>query len=230
ILENHMSVISNAAVFDLLEDEDFYMKCHQISVILKPVKELPNCLEAKTANLADIFIGHGLKRAVLDKIYETAALIWNDLHYSEELCTQLLVEMRIEDMAKIRSYYLSNSDKKLQLYDKNLNNEELYESINTSMVTYDLPVLETLDDNIDNGETNEKFLASGDAIFSSEPVTTNRARDEGNMNYDPIESVSLSYEFCTTIKLNAIYFTVSPIHCFTNSPIPIHHFTDSPSD
>ncbi|CAG8819432.1 11564_t:CDS:2, partial [Dentiscutata erythropus] len=31
---------------------------------------------------------------VLDKIYETAALIWNDLHYSEESCTQLLVEMQ----------------------------------------------------------------------------------------------------------------------------------------
>ena len=52
-----MSVISNTAVFDLLEDEDFYIKCRQVSVILKPVKELTNCLEAKTANLADVFIG-----------------------------------------------------------------------------------------------------------------------------------------------------------------------------
>ncbi|CAG8642914.1 20684_t:CDS:2 [Dentiscutata erythropus] len=93
ILENHMSVISNTAVFDLLEDEDFYIKCHQISVILKPVKELTNCLEAKTANLADVFI---------------------DLILTE-------------------------------------------------------------------------FLASGDTIFSSEPVTNNWARDVGNMSYDPIE-------------------------------------------
>ncbi|CAG8776682.1 8425_t:CDS:2, partial [Gigaspora rosea] len=177
----------------------------------------------------------GLKRTVLDKIYETAALIWNDLHYSEESCTQLLVEMRswkrkdapynlsynftcetpikwwLEDMAKIRSYYLSNSDKELQLYGKNLNNEELYESINTSMVTYDL--LETSDENTNNDETNNlddineseylegltlniadsvdltltEFLASGNAIFSSEPVITNRARNVGNMDYDPIE-------------------------------------------
>ena len=222
----------------------------------------------------------------MDNIYETAALIWNDLHYSEESCTQLLVEMRswkrkdkpyhlsynstretpikwwhsvyvdddqdqlqqlalrlfsivpsqavcernfsmlkwfygdkrtrlcisrVEDMAKIRSYYLSNSDKELQLYGKNLNNEELYESINTSMVTYDL--LEMSDENTDNGKTNNlddineseyfesltlniadlvdltltEFLASGDAVFSLEPVTTNRARDVGNMSYDPIE-------------------------------------------
>ncbi|CAG8678155.1 6641_t:CDS:2, partial [Gigaspora rosea] len=112
---------------------------------------------------------------------------------------------RVEDMAKIHSYYLSNSDKELQLYGKNLNNEELYESINTSIVTYDL--LKTLDDNTNNGKTNEseylenltlniansvdltltEFLASGDAIFFSEPVTTNRARDVGNMNYNPIE-------------------------------------------
>ncbi|CAG8854999.1 27417_t:CDS:2, partial [Gigaspora margarita] len=36
ILENHVSVISNAVVYDLLLDEDFYIKCRQISVVLKP--------------------------------------------------------------------------------------------------------------------------------------------------------------------------------------------------
>ncbi|KAF0501366.1 hypothetical protein F8M41_020047 [Gigaspora margarita] len=108
-------------------------------------------------------------------------------------------------MTKIRSYYLSNSDKELQFYGKNLNNGELSESINTLMVTYDL--LETLDDNTNNGKTNKseylkdltlniagsvdltltEFLVSGDAIFSLKPITTNRARDIGNMIYDPIE-------------------------------------------
>lgn len=44
-------------MFNLLQNEDFYIKCRQISVILKPVKELTNCLEARTANLADVFIG-----------------------------------------------------------------------------------------------------------------------------------------------------------------------------
>ncbi|CAG8781952.1 12937_t:CDS:2, partial [Cetraspora pellucida] len=228
----------------------------------------------------------GLKRTVLDKIYETAALIWNNLHYSEESCIQLLVEMRswkrkdepyhlsynsthetpikwwcsvyvdddqdqlqqlalhlfsivpsqavcernfsmlkwfygnkrtqlclsrVEDITKICSYYLLNSDKELQLYGKDLNNKELYESINTSMITYDL--LETSDENTNNGRTSDledingsedlenltlniadsvdlalpEFLASGDAVFSSEPVTTNRARNVGNMNYNPIE-------------------------------------------
>ncbi|CAG8839838.1 28561_t:CDS:1 [Gigaspora margarita] len=114
-------------------------------------------------------------------------------------------------MAKIRSYYLSNFNKELQLYGKDLNNEELYESINASMVTCDL--LETSDENTNSDRINNldymnenenlessvlniavsvnlvlpEFLASRDAIFSSEPVTTNRARDVGNMNYDPIE-------------------------------------------
>ncbi|CAG8686650.1 7355_t:CDS:1, partial [Cetraspora pellucida] len=32
-----------------------------------------------------------------------------------------------------------------------------------------------------------EFLVSGDAIFFSDSVTTNRARDVGNMNYNPIE-------------------------------------------
>ncbi|CAG8758899.1 21640_t:CDS:2 [Cetraspora pellucida] len=114
-------------------------------------------------------------------------------------------------MAKIRSYYLSNSDKELQLYGKDLNYKELYESINTSIVTYDL--LETSDENTNNGVTNNldntneskdlerltlniadsvdlvllEFLVSGDAIFFSDSVTTNWARDVGNINYNPIE-------------------------------------------
>lgn len=220
----------------------------------------------------------------MDKIYETGALIWNDLRYSKESCEQLLTEMRswkrkakpydltynsaretpikwwlslntdddqeqllqlalrlfsvvpsqavcernfsmlkwfygnkrtrlclsrVEDMAKIRTYYLSNSDKELQFYGKDLSNEELYESINTSMVTYDL--LEVLNENTDgvnnlddndNSEILEsstlniadfvnlalpEFSATGDTMFSSESVTTNRDRDIGNMNYDPIE-------------------------------------------
>ncbi|CAG8778578.1 12370_t:CDS:1, partial [Ambispora leptoticha] len=57
ILENHASAISNITVFNLIQDENFYIKCRQISTILKPIKELTNCLEAKMANLANTFIG-----------------------------------------------------------------------------------------------------------------------------------------------------------------------------
>ena len=32
-----------------------------------------------------------------------------------------------------------------------------------------------------------EFLASGDMVFSSEPVTINRPRNVGNINYNPIE-------------------------------------------
>ncbi|CAG8700698.1 16070_t:CDS:2, partial [Gigaspora rosea] len=241
ILENHVSVISNAAVYNLLLDEDFYIKYHQISVVLKPIKEL-NCLEARTANLADVFIG----------LVKLAAS-------REESCEQLLLEMRSwqwkvdpynifynstrempmkwwlsinidEDQeqllklanttlsfpsrryGKIRSYYLSNSDKELRFYGKDLSNDELYKSINASMVTYDL--LETSDQNIDDKVDNldsidedvdlkdshstlniadlvnlvlPEFSATGDAIFLSEPVVTHQLRDTGNMNYDSIE-------------------------------------------
>ncbi|CAG8701730.1 16885_t:CDS:2 [Cetraspora pellucida] len=51
------------------------------------------------------------------------------------------------------------------------------------MVTYDL--LETADQNTKNGLP--EFLVSEDAIFFLDSVTTNRARDVSNMNYNPIE-------------------------------------------
>ncbi|CAG8777132.1 31710_t:CDS:2, partial [Gigaspora margarita] len=249
ILENHVSVISNTTVFDLLEDEDFYIKCRQISIILKPVKELTNCLKARTANLADVFIGlvklaasinrvensNPWKKNIInnfnqrfDELVNPVTILAYWLHpLYRESCQQLLMEMqiwkrknkpyhlsynsayktpimwwlsinvddnreqllqlalrlfsivpsqavcernfsmlkwfygdkrtrlclsRVEDMAKIRSYYLSNSNKELQLYSKDLNNKELYESINASMVTCDL--LETSDENTNSDRIN----------------------------------------------------------------------------
>ncbi|CAG8583816.1 23723_t:CDS:2 [Dentiscutata erythropus] len=126
ILENHISVISNTAVFDLLEDEDFYIKYHQVFVILKPIKKLTNCLEARTANLADIFIDE-----------------------------------------------ITNNDGTNNLND--INKSEILESLILNIAdSVDLMLPE--------------FLASGDAIFSSEPIT-NWARDiaVGNMNYNSIK-------------------------------------------
>ncbi|CAG8812140.1 5672_t:CDS:2, partial [Gigaspora rosea] len=35
----------------------FYSKCRQISLILKPIKELTNILEARNTNLAECFVG-----------------------------------------------------------------------------------------------------------------------------------------------------------------------------
>ncbi|CAJ0749912.1 12165_t:CDS:2, partial [Entrophospora sp. SA101] len=106
ILDNYPSVISNDNVFNYLQNEDFYMKCRQIFSILKPIKELTNILEARSANLADCFIGlvklaaainqidgKGLKNDVLDKIYEAAASLWKALGYDEHSCIQLLTEM-----------------------------------------------------------------------------------------------------------------------------------------
>ncbi|CAG8826724.1 3282_t:CDS:2, partial [Cetraspora pellucida] len=68
---------------------------------------------------------------------------------------------------KIHSYYLSNSDKKLQLYDKNLNNEELYENESEYLESLILNIADLVDLML------TECLASGDAIFSLESVTNN---------------------------------------------------------
>ncbi|CAG8653733.1 8443_t:CDS:2, partial [Dentiscutata erythropus] len=119
------------------------------------------------------------QRMVLDKIYETAALIWNDLHYSEESCTQLLVEMR-SWKRKDEPYHLSYNSTH-----ENTNNGETnnLDDINESEYLESLTL--NIADSVDLILT--EFLASGNAIFSLEPVTNNRARDVGNMSYDPIE-------------------------------------------
>ncbi|CAG8464941.1 16774_t:CDS:1 [Cetraspora pellucida] len=122
--------------------------------------------------------------------------------------TQLCLSW-VEDMTKICTYYLSNSDKEFQFYNKDLSNKELYKSINMFMITYDL--LEVLNKNTDgvnnlddnnNSEILEsstlnimdfvnltlpEFSATEDTMFSSESVTTNQDRDIDNMNYDSIE-------------------------------------------
>ncbi|CAG8639498.1 9139_t:CDS:2, partial [Racocetra fulgida] len=104
LLENHTEIISNKAVFDLLQNEEFYLKCCQMASILKPVKELTNILEARNANLAECFIGLTrlaisinrleLQQNALNKIYETASLIWYNFKYTEASCLSLLSEMR----------------------------------------------------------------------------------------------------------------------------------------
>ncbi|RHZ59082.1 hypothetical protein Glove_365g248 [Diversispora epigaea] len=115
ILDNHPEVITNRNVLSLLQDEEFYSRCYQIASILKPVKELTNILESRTANLADCFIGlirlefinniyilaywlHplyrglGLKQAALNKIYETASIMWHNLGHDETSFLNLLTE------------------------------------------------------------------------------------------------------------------------------------------
>ncbi|CAG8777851.1 24020_t:CDS:2, partial [Cetraspora pellucida] len=215
ILENHLSAISNTMVFNLLQNKDFYIKCCQISVILKPVKELTNCLEARTANLADVFIGlvklaasinqvensnpwknniitdfnqrfdeliqiflgHGLKKTALDKIYKTDALIWNNLHYSKELCEQLLTEI------------LNTEDDQEQLLQLALFLNENTNGVNNLDDNDNSKILESLTLNIVDfvNLALPEFSTTGDTMFFSESVTTNQDRDIGNMNYDTIE-------------------------------------------
>ncbi|CAG8822469.1 23254_t:CDS:1, partial [Cetraspora pellucida] len=56
LLENRTEIISNSNMFGLLQNEEFFSKCHQIASILKLVKELTNIIEVCNANLAECFI------------------------------------------------------------------------------------------------------------------------------------------------------------------------------
>jgi hypothetical protein len=68
---------------------------------------------------------------------------------------------KIESMAKIRSYYISNTDKEIRYRNKNLSENELRKSIDESVVTYDIfetnEILER-DENLEQGNLNNENL------------------------------------------------------------------------
>ncbi|RHZ65590.1 hypothetical protein Glove_314g43 [Diversispora epigaea] len=285
ILDNHSEVITNRNVLSLLQDEEFYSRYYQIASILKPVKELTNIFESRTANLADYFIGLirlgakinqirslGLKQAVLNKIYETASIMWHNLGHGETSCLNFLTEMRswkqksppyninydhfketpmkwwlsinveddetdqlqelalllfsivpsqavcewnfstlkwffgerrtklnllqIESMAKIRSYYISNSEKELKFYDKNISENELRKNIDESVITYNafedgilenenLEILEESENLEENGNLNENNELENNSYEENEndELVSSTNLD---LKYDPI--------------------------------------------
>ncbi|CAG8843496.1 42805_t:CDS:2, partial [Gigaspora margarita] len=71
--------------------------------------------------------------------------IWQQIAKYKDKNLSVIAKKKINEHKNIRR-------RKLQLYGKNLNNGELYKSIYTSIVTYDL--LESLDENINNCEIN----------------------------------------------------------------------------
>ncbi|CAG8640849.1 13124_t:CDS:2, partial [Gigaspora rosea] len=149
-------VISNNRVYDLLQNEEFYSKCRQISLILKPIKNLTNILEARNANLAECFVGLvklgarlGLKQEALNKIYETASLIWYNLGHTESSCLSLLTELKVwkrQESPYNLSYNQSkespikwwksinvddeDDQKRMKIYGKDIFENELKESSN----------------------------------------------------------------------------------------------------
>ncbi|CAG8738300.1 6672_t:CDS:2 [Gigaspora margarita] len=296
LLENHTEIISNSNVFGLLQNEEFYSKCCQIASILKPVKELTNILEARNADLAECFIGltrlatsinriesrnqwrtlminnfnrrRGLQQTALNKIYETASLIWYNFRYTEVSCLNLLSEMRlwkrketplkwwmsinvheendqlqelalflfsivpsqavcernfstlkwlfgdkrtqlnllrIESIAKIRSFYISNTDKELRIYGKDMNDKDLKESLNNSVIiqpTEDLEIdddhdnysQQILTDNLNLSQlvdlTLPEFLSTNNSLFESATnrlSSHERAYNLENREYDPVQ-------------------------------------------
>ncbi|RHZ53295.1 hypothetical protein Glove_443g77 [Diversispora epigaea] len=242
--------------------------------------------------LHPLYRGFGLKQIALNKIYETASILWHDLGNSEESCLNLLMEMRywkrkvvpydlsfnsiqetpmkwwlsinvqenetdqlqelalllfsivpsqavcernfsmlkwflgerrtnltllkIESMAKIRSYYISNTDKEIHFRNKNLSEDELRKSIDKSVVTYDIFENEILErnenleqENLNRSEENTEdenisstilninqfvnltlpeFLSTGNNLFESitNRSNINERNERGNMEYNPI--------------------------------------------
>ncbi|RHZ89907.1 hypothetical protein Glove_9g343 [Diversispora epigaea] len=124
---------------------------------------------------------------------------------------------KIESMAKIRFYYISNTDKEIQFRNKNLSEHELRNNINESVITYDTfeknGILkkdenieyernENLEENIEiENELSTSlninqfvdlilpaFLTTGNNLFTNNRLNTNiRSRNIGNMEYDPIK-------------------------------------------
>jgi hypothetical protein len=225
-----------------------------------------------------IFIGHGLKQEALNKIYETASVIWYNFKYSESSCLSLLTEMRIwkrktapydlsynqqeetpikcwlsinvqndhdqlqelaiflfsivpsqavcernfstlkwlfgerriqlnllriESIAKIRSFYISNIDKELRLYGNDISEKDLKESLNNSInieQTNNLEIEEsndytqqTLTNNLNiNRIVNlslPEFLSTNNILFElaiNRLSSYERAYNLGNREYDTI--------------------------------------------
>ncbi|CAG8603659.1 41625_t:CDS:2 [Gigaspora margarita] len=213
--------------------KEFYSKCCQISLILKPIKDLTNILEARNTNLAECFVGlvklrFGLKQKALNKIYETALLIWYNLGHTESSCLSLLTKLKWKsinvddknDQLQVLATFLflivpsqavcernfstikwllSDRQKELKIYGKDVSENELKESFNhvqqienseNEDIEENTDLQKILSTNLSISQVIDlslpTFLATNNSLFES---TTNRLtfRDLGNMNYNPID-------------------------------------------
>ncbi|RHZ82230.1 hypothetical protein Glove_110g45 [Diversispora epigaea] len=127
-----------------------------------------------------------------------------------------LTLLKIESMAKIHSYYISNTDKEIHFRNKNLSEDELHKSIDKSVVTYDIFENEILkrnenleQENLNGSEENTEdenisstilninqfvnltlpeFLFIGNNLFESitNRSNINERNERGNIEYNPI--------------------------------------------
>ncbi|RHZ84792.1 hypothetical protein Glove_74g306 [Diversispora epigaea] len=88
---------------------------------------------------------------------------------------------KIESMAKIRSYYISNIDKEIQFRNKDLSESELRKNINESVITYDIfeknGILERDEDDERNRNLRELEEAPEDENVSSISLNINQFVD-----------------------------------------------------
>ena len=56
LINNYAITISNQAVFNLIQDHDFFNQCRQVSAIIKPIKDMINQLESRHATIADCYV------------------------------------------------------------------------------------------------------------------------------------------------------------------------------
>ncbi|RHZ84793.1 hypothetical protein Glove_74g304 [Diversispora epigaea] len=135
---------------------------------------------------------------------------------------------KIESMAKIRSYYISNIDKEIQFRNKDLSESELRKNINESVITYDIfeknGILERDEDDERNRNLREleeapedenvssislninqfvdltlpAFLSTGDSLFG---FTNNRQNTNERSNNSVIDRIGETGEIGETSKL-----------------------------
>lgn len=95
--------------------------------------------------------------------------------------------LRIESMAKIRSYYISNSEKELKFYDKNISENELHKNINESVITYN-----AFEDGILENNENLEFLEESENLEESEYLNVNENEELENSSGEENENELVS--------------------------------------
>ncbi|CAG8523073.1 8116_t:CDS:2 [Cetraspora pellucida] len=161
-------------MFDLLQNEEFYSKCHQIASILKLVKELTNILEARNTDLAECFIG--LTRLVTNmknnQLQELALFLFLIVP-SQEVCERNFSTLK---------WLFGDKYKELRVYSKDANDKDLKENLNNFVIMQPTEDSEIEDNNDNNSQqmltnnlnlsqiidlTLPKFLSTNITLFES---------------------------------------------------------------
>ncbi|RHZ65788.1 hypothetical protein Glove_311g51 [Diversispora epigaea] len=128
--------------------------------------------------------------------------------------------LRIESMPKIRSYYISNSEKELKFYDKNISENELRKNIDESVITYNAfedVILEN--ENLEILEESENLEESRN-LNENEELKNNL--NEENENNELVSLTSLNLSQFVDLTLSE-FLSSGDILVFNNRPERSHY-------